>query len=162
MSHTTRSPLHRISTLLVVRRGIDRPPEPELGVYPRAEEIAHHPDIYLTHQVSVTGQVVSTDPLIIHADYETDAGLDSIRITLTDVDADVERGDTLQVFGVLTDPRTVRPTNVVVVPRTGPWYTWITSFVAGLWVLARILRHWRLVTETGALHPNPPHDGGND
>jgi hypothetical protein len=85
-----------------VLRGIDRPPAPELGVYPGADDIAHHPDTYLNDQVSVTGQVVSTDPLIIRTDYETDAGLDSIRITLTDVDVDVERGDTLQVIGVLT------------------------------------------------------------
>jgi hypothetical protein len=71
-------------------------------------------------------------------------------------------GDTLQAVGVLTDPRTVRLTNVVVVPRTGLWYAWVTSFVAGLWVLARLLRHWRLVTETGALHPTPSREGGDD
>ena len=150
-----------LSALLIVG-GIDRPPAPELGVYPGADDIAHHPDTHLNQQVSFTGQVVSTDPLIIRADYETDAELDSIRITLTDVDADIERGDTLQVVGVLTDPRTVRPTNVVVVPRTGLWYAWVTSFAAGLWVLARLLRHWRLDTETGAFHPNPKRDGGNN
>jgi hypothetical protein len=71
-------------------------------------------------------------------------------------------GDTLQVFGVLTDPRAVRATNVVVVPQTGLWDAWVSSFLAGLWVLARLLRHWRLDPETGALHPTPSREEGDD
>lgn len=79
--------------------------------------------------------------MIVRAEYETDTGVESIRIELLNLDTTVDRDDRLQVFGVLTTPGTVRTTNVVVVPQSGLWYAWISSFVAGLWVLARILRH---------------------
>ncbi len=141
-----------LSALLVVD-GVDRPPAPELGVYPEADDIAQQPDTYQDQQVSFTGQVVSTDPLVIRTEYETDARIKSMQVTLSDVEATVERGDRLQAFGVLIAPQTVRATNVVVVPQTGRWYAWITSFVAGLWVLARLLRHWTLDAETGAFLP---------
>jgi hypothetical protein len=144
--------LFTLSALLVVG-GIDRPPAPELGVYPGADDIAQQPEEYQNQQVSFVGQIVSTDPVTVRAEYETDTGIESIRVELTDIETPVDRDDRLQVFGVLTTPRIVRTTNVVVAPQTGLWYAWITSFVAGLWVLARILRHWTLDIEIGAFLP---------
>jgi hypothetical protein len=106
--------------------------------------------------------VVSTDPITVRAEYDTPTGIESIDIEVTDVDATVARGDRLQVFGVLTAPRTVRATNVVIVPESGLWYAWVISFVAGLWVLARILRHWRVDIETGAFRPRSDVLRGGD
>jgi len=144
--------LFTLSVLLVVG-GIDRPPAPELGVYPGADDIAQQPEEHQDQQVSFVGPVVSTDPVTVRAEYETDTGIESIRIELLNLDTTVDRDDRLQVFGVLTTPGTVRATNIVVVPRTGLWYAWITSFLAGLWVLARLLRHWKIDIETGAFLP---------
>lgn len=138
---------------LLVYGGIDRPPAPELGDYPGIEAIGESPERYQGQAVLVAGSVVATEPVVIRAEDGTGAGIEPIDLTISAVGIPVERGDHLQVFGVLVDARRVQATNVVVVPRTGLWYTWTVSFLAGLWVLARISSHWRVDSETAALVP---------
>lgn len=141
-----------LSSLLVLG-GIDRQPAPELGAYPDCDNIVQQPDEYQNQQVTCGGQVVSTAPVVIRAESETDAGINTTLLEITDIDTTLERGDTIQVFGVLTGPQTVQATTVVVHPRTGFWYARVISFIAGLWVLGRIIRHWKLDFGTGALLP---------
>lgn len=138
---------------LLVFGGIDRPPAPELGDYPGTDEFVEAPGDYQGQQVTVNGRVVSTDPVVIRSKHGTAAGIEHVELTVTAVDATVELDDHLQVFGVLKGPRTIEATTVVLVPRTGVWYTWTISFLAGLWVLGRIISHWRIDIETGALVP---------
>jgi len=134
---------------LFIWDGIDQPPAPELGAYPGAEDIVQQPDRYHNHSVSVGGTVVSTNPVVIQDEYDTDTGTATIRLQITGIEKTVDSGDHLQVFGILTDSRTVQATNTVVVPQTGLWYAWGISFIAGLWALGRIISHWRIdITKT--------------
>jgi len=148
---------------LLVLGGVDRPPAPELGRYPGLDDVVERPETLLGDRVSVIGQVVATDPLVISAQHETETGVTAVRITVTDSNTAVERGDRVQVFGVLTDTETIRAINVVVLPQSGLWYSWIVSFIAGLWVLGRIVRHWRIDREQWAFVPraDPWRPGGN-
>lgn len=138
---------------LLVVGGIDRPPAPELGIYPHTEEIAQQSTDYQNQSVSFVAQVVSTEPVIVRATYGTELGAKSIRLKITELGAIVNRGDRLQIFGVLIGPQTVRATNVVVVPQSGLWYVWVISFIAGLWILGRIIRHWKIDLQTWAFLP---------
>lgn len=138
---------------LLVWGGIDRTPAPELGEYPDGEEIAQQPDEYLNEQVSLWARVVSTDPLVVRTEYGTETGVKSIRLEIVDLETTVTKGNIVQVFGDLIGPKTVQATNIVVVPQSGRWYAWVTSFIAGLWVLIRIIRHWKIDIKTGAFLP---------
>lgn len=138
---------------LFVSAGIDRPPVPELGAYPGAEEIAQQPDKYENQRVSLVGQVVSVDPVVVSATYGTDTGIKSTRLEITKLTITVERGDRLQVFGTLTDSQRIRISNVTVVPQSGRWYAWGISFIAGLWVLGRIINQWNVDYNKRALYP---------
>jgi len=138
---------------LLVVGGIDRPPAPELGDYPDGDQIASQSEEYRGEQVMFWSHVVATDPLEVKTFYETDRGVETLRLRITGVDSTVTAGDRLQIFGVLTGPRTVRTTNIVVHPRRGIWYSLGISFLAGLWVLGRIVVHWRVDVGTGALVP---------
>jgi len=138
---------------LLVFGGIDRPPAPELGHYPDAYEIAESPNKYQNQRVGVGGRVLSTDPVIVRAEYRTDTGIKTIRLWITDVDVSVSQGDTVRVFGILTDSQTVQAIRIVEYPQTGQWYAWVTSFIGGLWVLTRIVKHWKIDIPTGAFIP---------
>lgn len=116
-------------------------PAPGLGAYPSQEDLATDADRYLGTHVSVGGQVVTTDPVTIRAEYG--AG-ETIRLTITDLAVTPAEGDHLRVYGVVEADRTIRAHNAFTVPQWGRWYTWSVSFLAGLWVLTRIIRYWRL------------------
>lgn len=138
---------------LFVWGGIDRPPAPQLGIYPEAEEVAQQPSQYQNEQITIHGRVISTDPVIVRAEYEADSGLKSIDLQIADIGTDVTRGDKLQIFGTLIDAQTIRATNIVVFSEIGRWYTWLISFIAGLWVLVRIINRWTIDLRTGAFSP---------
>jgi hypothetical protein len=63
------------------------------------------------------------------------------------------------LFGTLTDSETIRASNSFAVPPSGAVYTYSISFLAGLWVLVRLVRQWRfdlrhgLVRRTRTLRP---------
>ncbi|WP_372910782.1 hypothetical protein [Salinigranum sp.] len=61
------------------------------------------------------------------------------------------------MFGHLVDEDTVQVTNAFPVPPSGFIYSYLVSFVAGLWVLARLLTQWRLDTARGLVRrPDGP------
>lgn len=123
-------------------------PNPQDGRYPGAADVAHDTDVYVGETVVVSGTVLQTDPLIIRDEYTAvrNGGFVSgfLRITVTDVPRTPDHGDTVQVYGTLSASRTVHATNVVDVPARNYLYMYGASVVAGLWVLGRLLKCWRL------------------
>jgi hypothetical protein len=77
-------------------------------------------------------------------------------VTVTGVAHPVAEGDTLRLFGTLIDPETVRVTRSFAVPPSGATYTYSVSFLAGLWVLGRLLSHWRLDPTRGLVRRSRP------
>jgi hypothetical protein len=127
-------------------------PAPEAGTYPGSEELAADYEAYLGEDVTVGGEIIETDPVVIEAEYGVD---ESILLTVLDLDSDVtvETGASLRVFGVVEPDRTVRAENAFVVPAVGPLYARGISFFAGLWVLGRIVRRFRVDREEWGLVP---------
>lgn len=116
-------------------------PAPALGDYPDPSDLGAQYDRYLGDRATVSDVVRTTDPVTIHPTYG--AG-DSLVLEITDLPFTVNEGDTLRVFGVVEPEHTIRTIHAFTVPRSGLLYTWSISFVAGLWVLGRLLRQWRL------------------
>ena len=125
-------------------------PDPANNNYPGSDEIAQDPNAYLGEHVSVGGTVVAHDPLRIEIGY----GLDGTMILqITGVDDPPPVGHTLNVFGTLTEPNVVHAKNTV---SRAPWeatYMYIVSFIGGLWVLGRLLQHWRIDADTYSVVP---------
>lgn len=137
-----------LSVLLVWHGSVG--PEPALGDYPDKEDFGPDPDPYVGQLVVVDGEVVSVDPLRIEVEYDAD---ERAVYRVTGYDDPVKRGELLRAFGRLTGARTVDARRGFTVPDRGLFYAWGISFLAGLWTLARIVRHWRLDRGTLALVP---------
>jgi hypothetical protein len=126
-----------------------QPVNPDAGVFPGNDDVIETPDRYVGDRVTVSGDVRQTEPLTI----SVDAKGDTIRVTITDADASPASGDFLRVYGFLEGPQEISAIETLVVPSSGRWYAWTVSALAGLWVLARLLAHWRVDTDTLAFEP---------
>lgn len=115
-----------------------QPVDPEAGVYPDEDAFVTDPDRYLGESVTTGGTVRQLDPLVIAVD--TPRGVRELTVTGTDLSPSI--GDRVRVFGTLATPLTIESTGAFVVPPSGLWYAWGISFIAGLWVLARLVSHW--------------------
>lgn len=114
-------------------------PAPLAGHFPDNEELVTDSRAFLGDRVVVHGRVVATDPTVVRVPYGPAGSVD-----VTVVDAPTPSpGTPVEVFGVLTEDRRVRATNVLIRSDAGRWYAYTVSFVAGLWTLSRILRDWR-------------------
>lgn len=129
-------------------------PDPSVWALPGAEELGHDYDRYHGKRVAVWGRVVETDPVVIAAHYD---GTQAIRLRIVGLEepAAVTEGSRLNVYGVVEPDRTVRALNAVRIPAWGVWYTYSISFLAGLWVLGRIVRHWQVDIADWTLHRRP-------
>lgn len=125
-------------------------PAPDHGAYPDEDDLATDYTQYHGKHVTVDGRVIATDPVTIVTD--TDMG-SPLRVTITDLTIAVSEGEELRVYGVVEPDYTIRAQNAVAVPQSGRWYAWSVSFLAGLWVLGRLIRHWRLDLHTWTLTP---------
>lgn len=125
-------------------------PAPDLGAYPGSDELATDYERYLGERVDLEGRVVDADPVTIVAG--TDAG-PPVRLTVTDLSIATTEGETLRVYGVAAPDHTIRAQNAFTVPRRGQWYAWTVSFLAGLWVLGRLCRYWRIETTAWTVVP---------
>jgi hypothetical protein len=96
---------------------------------------------YLGERVSVGGQIVDTAPITIVA--ETTTG-HHVRLTITDLSTPVTRHRELLVYGIAKPGHTVRAIRGFTVAPSASVYAVTVSFFAGIWVLARIVRHWRI------------------
>jgi hypothetical protein len=123
---------------------------PEHGDYPDDEQLTTAYEHYHGEHVTVGGRVVATDPVTIVVGTDTGTPL---RLTVTDVSIGVAEGDELRVYGVVESDHKIRATNAVAVPQAGHWYAYSVSFLAGVWVLARLFRYWRLDFRTWMFSP---------
>lgn len=123
-------------------------PNSEAGRYPHADDIAQNPETYVDNRVVMSGTVIRTDPLVVQAEYTAVRNgafvKDTVRLTVTDIEPILQRGTTVQVFGTMTDKQTIHASNTIVVPARNYLYMYAISFIAGLWVLVRLLQQWRI------------------
>lgn len=155
MFTTVRSRTMAIFGLLVVLFGLAvwygaLGPAPALGAYPDAEHLGQNYDHYLDGQVSVSGRVIATDPVRISTTYG--AG-ETLQLTVMGLRDTPTEGESLSIYGIVAPDHTIWATNAYTVPQSGRWYAWGISFLAGIWVLTRICRHWRLDTANWTLKP---------
>ena len=121
-------------------------PAPERNVYPDHRDLADDYDSYVGDRVVVSGEVLSTDPLVVAAG-DGRGGTVEYRIVRTSKRPAV--GESLRVFGVARADRTVAARDGFVVGDGGSTYAVGISALAGLWVLARLVRRWRLDLDAG-------------
>lgn len=117
--------------------------------YPGGEELAADGQAHVGQQVVVYGQVAETNPLTLR--YDDDGR--TVEFRVTEVDHAIERGEYLEVYGIVRSKRVVAATGTVRYPERGHWYAYGISVVAALLTGSRLLRHWRISWETLALEP---------
>jgi len=125
-------------------------PDPADNSYPGSDEIGQNPDAYLGDHVSIGGTVVSHDPLQVETSYSLD---NTITIEITGVDDPPPIGHTLNVFGTLTESTVIHAETTI---SRVPWEAtnmYIVSFLGGLWVLGRLVQHWRVDRNTRSVVP---------
>lgn len=152
------SPRSRVAALVVLLAGLfglvvwygTLAPAPDQGAYPSHDEFLDAPHRYLGDRVVTAGRVTGTDPVLI----AVERGLGPpVELAVTGVDHPVEEGNGLRVFGRLVGPREIAADESFAVPEARLAYTYVVSFLAGLWVLARVVRTWRFDRETAGLVP---------
>lgn len=125
-------------------------PDPANNNYPGSEEIYDDPDQYIGQRVSVSGTIVDTEPLTIED--EPAPGKD-VSLVIDGTTHDVSTGDELRVYGTLQSNDRIDSINTV---HIEPWetrYLHVISFLAGLWVLARLVNRWTIDTTTWCVVP---------
>ncbi len=131
-------------------------PAPQLHDYPDGEALGHDYATFQGDSVEVGGTVVGTDPVVIEVDYAADG---QFSLTVLHVEEPVAVGQELRVFGTAGPDRTITARETVVVSSWETYYAWGASFIAGVWVLGRFLRGWRLDRSTLGFTPRePPND----
>lgn len=140
--------------------GAHPPPNPNLS----ANALHANYASYVGQRVVVAAPVVATDPVVIALGDRADA-----RLTVRGVEERVSVGDRLKIYGVVRPGHEMRAIDTVVVSRWGLWYTYTVSFLAGMWVLLRLVRYWRFDAGSLALERRErPYDlrtsilGGDD
>lgn len=125
-------------------------PDPADNNYPSTSDIHDNPNQYIGEQVTVSGIVVNTDPLTIE---DEPVPSETITFVIENADPDVTVGDHLSAFGTLQQDNRVTATNTV---DREPWeatYMHVVSFLAGLWVLARLVNRWTINTTNWTVVP---------
>jgi len=154
MIDSTTSRILAVGLLLCGLAGLSalhavQPTNPEAGMYPQSEELVMEPDRYVGERVTAYGIVRDTDPLVAVVEY----GDRDVPYEVVGADVDARPGDRLRVHGVLDAPGRIRAIEAFAVPPQGLWYAFGSSFLAGLWVLGRLVAHWTLDPRRLALSP---------
>lgn len=119
-------------------------PEPEKGHYPGSEHVVQDREAYVGEKVDIGGRVVETDPLTIEVEY----GDDSILLEIVNTSKDADVGDRVSVFGTLNENHTITAETMIVRPLTNWYYMYGVSGAAAIWLLVRLISHWKY-TPTG-------------
>ena len=130
-------------------------PDPAMNNYPGNTEVGAQPEAYVDQQVEIGGTVVATDPAVIEVEHP-DGTHD---VTLEGLDESVAEGQQVSAFGTLTDASTLQVDKALVRWPWETWYMYAVSFLGGLWVLARLLAHWRPDRARLAFRPRGERDG---
>jgi hypothetical protein len=139
-------------------------PSPERGIYPDGPAVADDPGAYVGDRVLVSGPVVAREPTTIRLQ----SGAGERRRVTVDTTHDPAVGDSLTIFGVLRAGDRLDARDVFVVDESGLAYTYSVSTVAGLWVLGRLVRGWRLDDSLALVPRERPlrlrdlHENGGD
>jgi cytochrome c-type biogenesis protein CcmE len=115
-------------------------PNPPLNDYPGSDAVVADSSGHVGQSVTLDGTILTTSPPTIEV--ESDTG-ESMHVTLRNFDRDATRGDEIVAFGTL-EADTVLDVDRAIVRH--PWeftYMYLVSFLGGLWVLGRIIQHWR-------------------
>lgn len=132
-------------------------PDPDRHRYPDNEHLAEDYGAHVGERAVLSGTVVETDPLVVR---EQLPGGAEQELTLTGVDADATRGDSVWFYGTVRPDRTVEVATAAV---RAPWelrYMYVVSALGGLLVLGRFLRQWRFDRSRLAFVPRTGDRGG--
>ena len=127
-------------------------PDPSMNNYPGSDEVGLQPEAYVGQQVKISGPVVATDPAVVAVEHPDGTH----EVTLEGLAESVAEGQHVSAFGTLTDASTLEVENALV---RSPWYMYAVSFIGGLWVLARLLAHWRPDRDRLGFVPRGERDG---
>lgn len=123
--------------------------------HPTGDQLQEEYDAYVGEQVLLFGEVQTVDDsaIVIHVTDSTDEV--AAELTIHGVDADVEPGGTVQVYGVLEADRTMHPDETVVVDRspTAFHYKLATSTLGILLAIGFFFRYWRANPRALAFEP---------
>lgn len=115
---------------------------------PQADDLGYDAERYVGTAVEVSGIVIDTDPVVIGAEYNYYAAGERhggfFTLTLRGLSVDLAERQIVEVYGVLESPEALTVQTLVVIPAGHSLYMYLVSFLAGLWVLGRLLAHWRL------------------
>jgi hypothetical protein len=128
-------------------------PAPERNVYPDNRDLAGDYDRYVGDRVVVSGEVVSTDPLVVAA---TDGRGGEVEYRIVRTSKRPAVGEDLRVFGVAREGGVIAARDGFVVDEGGSRYAYGASALAGGWVLGRLVRRWRLDPEAGLVRRDRP------
>lgn len=124
-------------------------PAPDEGAFPGPEDLSKNRDRYVGTNVVVRGTVVNTDPKRI----QTRVNGQRFTFELQNISRPITAGDSLRVYGTLVDRDTILVRNSVVPPAGGYRYAVVASIGGGIWVLVRLIRHWRINRDELGLRP---------
>ncbi|TYL37245.1 hypothetical protein CV102_18200 [Natronococcus pandeyae] len=120
--------------------------DPALNDYPGEDDVAPAPEAYVGERVSLDGEVLATDPVVVEVDAEGETWI----VTLEHTNEALVRGDDpavgerLSAHGTLTDSNTLDTDRAY---TREPWewtYMYAISAVGAVWVLGRVLTGWRV------------------
>ncbi|WP_254525236.1 hypothetical protein [Natrinema caseinilyticum] len=137
--------------------------EPLERGYPDEVDVTQNRDAYVGDRVAIGGIVVETDPVVI-ATQRSGYGRFTVvgaHESLQHSSVTLETGDRVTAFGTLEDESTLVADRTVTDRLRDTLYMVVVSFVAGCWVLGRLVRGWRLDLDRFALVPRSasPTDG---
>jgi hypothetical protein len=139
-------------------------PAPAVGAYPQAEALGSDYDRYVGQRAAVAGTIVATDPPVLEA---ADEDGQPVRYRLAGVEQPLQRDDGFWGFFLVEPDHTLRVERGIRFTAADHAYARGISLLAGLWVLARVLRDWRVDHDAAGLVPageqeQTPGDGGGD
>jgi len=129
--------------------------DPLETTYPDEADVTSDRESYIGERVVLDGSVVETDPLVIATQSNGNGRFTIVRTadTLERSTGPLETGDRVTVFGTLEDAATLDADRTISTALWESLYMVGISFVAGCWVLARLVRGWRVDWGRGALVP---------
>lgn len=144
-----------VTVLLVTQLGLivwlgALPPAPELGSYPDSDHLRTDYERYTGQHISTGGRVIDTDPVVIALDPVVGSRLE---LEVEGLHQPVHSNQHVRIFGIANEDRSITAIRTIVVPSNGLLYTYSVSLLAGLWVLGRLLRHWRIDRDSLGLAP---------